>query len=85
MYITYVMDTGFNSFSTLSNEVSISSNSITLVSSDNYSVGDIILVDNEFMLIQEISAQAYSRKRLPKLIKANSWYWNLSSKTCHRY
>ncbi len=63
MYITYVMDTGFNSFSTLSNEVSISSNSITLVSSDNYSVGDIILVDNEFMLIQEISAQTFTVER----------------------
>ena len=63
MYITYIMDTGFNSFSTISNEVSISSNSITLVSSDNYAVGDIILVDNEFMLIKEISAQTFTVER----------------------
>ena len=57
------MDTGFNSFSTISNEVSISSNTITLVSSDNYAAGDIILVDNEFMLIQEISAQTFTVER----------------------
>ena len=63
MYITYIMDTGFNSFSTISNEVSISSNTITLVSSDNYAAGDIILVDNEFMLIQEISAQTFTVER----------------------
>ena len=57
------MDTGFNSFSTISNEVSISSNTITLVSSDNYAAGDIILVDNELMLIQEISAQTFTVER----------------------
>ena len=54
MYITYIMDTGYNSFSTISNEVNTTSNSITLASSDNYLVGDVILVDNEFMLIKEV-------------------------------
>ena len=78
------MDTGFNSFSTISNEVSISSNSITLVSSDNYAAGDIILVDNEFMLIQEISAQTFTvergyRNSLKQIHGVGS------SKTCHRY
>ena len=55
MYITYIMDTGFNSFSTISNEVDTTSSTITLASSDNYLVGDIVLVDNEFMLIKEIT------------------------------
>ena len=63
MYITYIMDTGFNSFSTISNEVNDSTDSITLVSSDNYAVGDVILVDNEFMLIKEISAQTFTVER----------------------
>ena len=63
VYITYLMDTGFNSFSTISNEVNTSTDSITLVSSDNYTVGDIILIDNEFMLIKEISAQTFTVER----------------------
>ena len=63
VYITYLMDTGFNSFSTISNEVNTSTESITLVSSDNYSVGDIILIDNEFMLIKEITAQTFTVER----------------------
>ena len=50
MYITYIMDTGFNSFSTISNEVNDSTDSITLVSSDNYAVGDVILVDNQSII-----------------------------------
>ena len=62
MYITYIMDTGFT-FSTISNEVNDSTDSITLVSSDNYAVGDVILVDNEFMLIKEISAQTFTVER----------------------
>ena len=63
MYITYIMDTGFNSFSTITNEVNKSTDLITLVSSDNYSVGDIILIDNEFMLIKDISAQTFTVER----------------------
>ena len=59
MYITYIMDTGFNSFSTISNEVDTTSSTITLASSDNYLVGDVVLVDNEFMLIKEISDQLF--------------------------
>ena len=63
MYITYIMDTGFNSFSTISNEVDTTSSTITLASSDNYLVGDIVLVDNEFMLIKEISDQTLTVER----------------------
>ena len=63
IYITYLMDTGFNSFSTISNEVNTSTNSVTLVSSDNYTVGDVILIDNEFMLIKEVSAQTLTVER----------------------
>ncbi len=63
MYITYIMDTGFNSFSTISNEVSTTSSTITLASSDNYFVGDIVLIDNEFMLIKEISDQTLTVER----------------------
>jgi len=63
MYITYIMDTGFNSFSTITNEVNKSTDLITLVSSDNYSVGDVILIDNEFMLIKDISAQTFTVER----------------------
>ncbi len=63
MYITYIMDTGFNSFSTISNEVDRLKNTLTVVSSDNYDVGDIILVDNELMLIQEISNQTLTVQR----------------------
>ena len=63
MYITYIMDTGYNSFSTISNEVNTTSNSITLDSSDNYLVGDVILVDNEFMLIKEVSDQTLTVER----------------------
>ena len=63
MYITYIMDTGFNSFSTISNEVDTTSSTITLASSDNYLVGDIILVDNEIMLIKEISDQTLTVER----------------------
>ena len=63
MYITYIMDTGFNSFSTISNEVDTTSSTITLASSDNYLVGDVVLVDNEFMLIKEISDQTLTVER----------------------
>ena len=57
MYITYIMDTGFNSFSTVSNELNTTTTSVTVVSGINYAVGDIVLLDNEFMLIKEISNQ----------------------------
>ena len=63
MYITYIMDTGFNSFSTVSNEVNTSAKTITVVSDSNYSVGDVVLLDNEFMLIQEISNQTFTVER----------------------
>ena len=47
MYITYIMDTGFNSFSTISNEVNDSTDSITLVSSDNsVSLGSSLKLQN---------------------------------------
>ena len=49
IYITYIMDTGFNSFSTVSNEVNTTTNSVTVVSDNNYAVGDIVLLDNELM------------------------------------
>ena len=57
MYITYIMDTGFNSFSTVSNELNTTTTSVTVVSGSNYAVGDVVLLDNEFMLIKEISNQ----------------------------
>jgi len=57
IYITYIMDTGFNSFSTVSNEVNTTTESITVVSDNNYAVGDTVLIDNELMLIKEIKNQ----------------------------
>ena len=57
IYITYIMDTGFNSFSTVSNEVNTTTESVTVVSDNNYAVGDTVLIDNELMLIKEITNQ----------------------------
>ena len=57
------MDTGFNSFSTVSNELNTTTTSVTVVSDSNYSVGDVVLLDNEFMLIQEISNQTFTVER----------------------
>tara|TARA_B100002019_G_scaffold29575_1_gene23527 strand:+ start:13977 stop:16043 length:2067 start_codon:yes stop_codon:yes gene_type:complete len=63
MYITYIMDTGFNAFSTISNDVNTSDTSITVVSSDNYYIGDIILIDNELMKIINITNQTFTVER----------------------
>ena len=57
------MDTGFNAFSTISNDVNTSDTSITVVSSDNYYIGDIILIDNELMKIINITNQTFTVER----------------------
>ena len=63
MFITYIMDTGFNSFSDTSNEVDLTTSTLTVDNTSNYSSGDVVLVDNEFMLIQEISENALTVER----------------------
>ncbi len=63
MFITYIMDTGFNSFSDTSNEVDLTTNTLSVDNTSNYSLGDVVLVDNEFMLIQEVSENAFTVER----------------------
>ena len=63
MFITYIMDTGFNSFSDISNEVDLTTSTLTVDNASNYSPGDVVLVDNEFMLIQKISENTFTVER----------------------
>ena len=62
-YITYLMDTSYNSFTTLQNNVDSSSNTIKANNGDNYSVGDIIVLDNEILKITAKSAATFTVER----------------------
>ena len=62
-YITYLMDTSYNSFTTLQNSVDSTSNTIKAVNGDNYSVGDIIVLDNEILKITEKSGAIFTVER----------------------
>ena len=62
-YITYLMDTSYNSFTTLQNNVDSSSNTIKANNGDNYSVGDIIVLDNEILKITAKSGATFTVER----------------------
>ena len=52
-----------NSFSDISNEVDLTTSTLTVDNTSNYSPGDVVLVDNEFMLIQKISENTFTVER----------------------
>ena len=55
IYITYITDTGFNIFTTLNENIDKESKTFKLVDTQNYKVGDAILINEEIMLIETIN------------------------------
>jgi len=55
LYFNYITDRGFNSHSQLSEELLSSSNTLKIKNADNYGIGNVILINKEFLYITDKS------------------------------
>ncbi len=55
LYLNYITDRGFNSYSQLSEELLSSSNSLKIKNADNYGIGNVILINKEYLYVTDKS------------------------------